>query len=117
LDDEILSEFKHKEKDLFKIWYKLDKSFKNRSSGKYPTMALRTPYQYIVAMLCRLYGKGYDSTFTLSLMPLIEDYLGYKILMELTQLTIVGIYLHRYSDRSSLLDLRDLSRDDQSPKI
>jgi hypothetical protein len=71
LDDELLNKFPHKVKDLFKIWYNPDKTFNLRPSGEYPTTSLRTPYQYIVVMLCRLYGEQDASKFTLSLMPLI----------------------------------------------
>jgi hypothetical protein len=48
-----------------------DKSFKIRPSGEYPTSLLRTLYQYVVAMLCRLYGEHDASKFMLSLVPLI----------------------------------------------
>jgi len=57
LNDEIIDKFAQKAKDIFKIWYKLDKNFKLRLSGEYPTTFLRIPYQYIVAMLCRIYGE------------------------------------------------------------
>jgi hypothetical protein len=71
LDEELLNKFPHKEKDLFKIWYKPDKYFKLRPSSEYLTTMLRTPYQYIMVMLCRLYGEKDASKFTMSLMPLI----------------------------------------------
>jgi hypothetical protein len=71
LDEDLLSKFPYKGNDLFKIWYKPDIVFKHRRSGNYPTTELKTPYQYIVAMLCRLYGKKNASKFTFSLMPLI----------------------------------------------
>jgi hypothetical protein len=57
LDGELLNEFEYTPKDLFPKWYKEDKQFKYRPKSGYPTSALRRPYQYLVAMLCRLYGN------------------------------------------------------------
>jgi hypothetical protein len=71
LDGDLLSKFPYKGNDLFKIWCKPDIIFKHRRSGNYPTTKLKTPYQYIVAMLYRLYGKKNASKFTFPLMPLI----------------------------------------------
>jgi hypothetical protein len=54
----------------------------------------------------------------LRIFPGIIRYLGIiKILTELPLLTIAGIYMHKDFDRTSLMDLGDLSRDDQSPGI
>jgi hypothetical protein len=58
LDNELLSEFKHTTKDLFPRWYKEDKQFKLRPTGGYPTTLLRRPYQFMVEILCRLYGES-----------------------------------------------------------
>jgi hypothetical protein len=74
LDKDLIRKFLHKEKDLFKIWYNPDKTFKIRPSRKYPTNLLRTSYRYIVAMLCRLHGEHDTSKFTLSMIPLIYYY-------------------------------------------
>jgi hypothetical protein len=71
LENKLLVEFKHTTKELFPRWYKPDKQFKLRPRGGYPTTALRRPYQYMVAMLCRLYGEKDASQFSLSYMPLI----------------------------------------------
>nr|ADE77593.1 unknown [Picea sitchensis] len=71
LDDELLNKFPYKANDLFKIWCKPDVVFKHRQSRNYPTTGLKAPYQYIVAMLCRLYGKKDASKFTFLPMPLI----------------------------------------------
>jgi hypothetical protein len=71
LDDELLNKFLHKAKELFKIWYKPNRTFKLIPSSKYLTIVLRAPYQYIVVMLCRLCGEQDASKFTLSLIPLI----------------------------------------------
>ena len=71
LDGDLLSKFPYKGNELFKIWCKPDIVFKHKRSGNYPTTELKTPYQYIVAVLCRLYGKKNASKFTFSLMPLI----------------------------------------------
>jgi hypothetical protein len=71
LDEELIRNFPHKAKHLFKIWYKTNKTFKLIPSRDYLTSSLRTPYQYIVAMFCRLYGDKYASKFTITLIPLI----------------------------------------------
>jgi hypothetical protein len=71
LDNKLLDEFEYTPKDLFPKWYKEDKQFKHRPKGGYPTSALRKPYQYMVAMLCRLYGEPDASQFPLSYMSLI----------------------------------------------
>jgi hypothetical protein len=71
LDGKLLSEFEYTPKDLFPKWYKADKQFKYRPKIRYPTSALRRPYQYLVAMLCRLYGEPDATQFPLSYMPLI----------------------------------------------
>jgi hypothetical protein len=63
-------EFKHTFKELYPIWYTPDNQFKLRPFRGYPTTALRKPYLYIVAMLCRLYGDSYASKFPLSYIPL-----------------------------------------------
>jgi hypothetical protein len=70
-DEELIRKFPHKVKDLFKIWYNLDKTFKLRPLGEYPTSFLRTPYQYIVVMLCMLYEEHDSSKVTPSSIPLI----------------------------------------------
>jgi hypothetical protein len=74
LDDELINKFQHKKNDIFNIQYKTYRTFKIRPSGEYPTTSVRTPYQYIVVILYRLYGEQDDSKFTLSLMPLIHYY-------------------------------------------
>jgi hypothetical protein len=57
LDNNILSEFEYTPKDMFPKWYMEDKQFKYIPKIGYPTSALRRTYQYLVAMLCRLYGE------------------------------------------------------------
>jgi hypothetical protein len=42
---------------LMKSWWILGKNFKTRSSTNYPTKMLKTPYRYVVGMLCILYGN------------------------------------------------------------
>jgi hypothetical protein len=71
IDNKILDEFQHTTKELCPKWYKPDKQFKHRPKGGYPTISLRRPYQYMVSMLCRLYGEPDASHFSLSYMPLI----------------------------------------------
>jgi hypothetical protein len=66
LDGQLLSELELTPKDLFPTWYKVDKKFKYRVKGRYPTTNLRRPYQYMVAMLCRLYGEPDATQFPLS---------------------------------------------------
>lgn len=51
--------------------YKLVKTFKSRPSSEYPNNLLKTPYQYVVFMLCRLYGKPDASKFLITWVPLI----------------------------------------------
>jgi hypothetical protein len=71
LDENLIKEFPLKVKDLFKVWYNPNKPFKSRPSGEYPTNLLRTPYQYVVVMLCRLYGEPDASKFPMTWEPLI----------------------------------------------
>jgi hypothetical protein len=71
LDSKLLDEFEYTAKELFPKWYKADKQSKHRPKGGYPTTALRRPYQYMVAMLCKIYGEPDASQFSLSYMPLI----------------------------------------------
>jgi len=71
LNEVLIRKFPLKIKDLCKIWYKPNKTFKIRPLEKYPTTSLRTSYRYIVAMLCKLYEEHDASKFTLSLVPLI----------------------------------------------
>jgi hypothetical protein len=71
LDSKLLSEFEYTSKDLFPKWYRVDKKFKYRPKSRYPMTNLRRPYQYLVAMLCRLYGEPDTTQFSLSYMPLI----------------------------------------------
>jgi hypothetical protein len=71
LDNKLLTKFECIAKELFPRWYKPDKKFKLRPKGGYPMTALRRPYQYMVAMLCRPYGEQDASHFSLSYMPLI----------------------------------------------
>jgi len=74
LDGQLLSELELTPKDLFPGWYKADKQLKYRPRSRYPTINLRIPYQYMVVMLCRLYGDPYATHFPLSYMPLIYFY-------------------------------------------
>jgi hypothetical protein len=67
LNEDILSEFKHTTKDMFKFFYKPYKIFKLIPSGEYLTTALINPYQYIVVMLCKLYKEKDASKFIVSL--------------------------------------------------
>jgi len=71
LDNKLLSEFEYTPKDLFPKWYREDKQFKYRPKSGYPKSALRRPYHYLVAMLCKLYGEDDASQFSLFYMPLI----------------------------------------------
>jgi len=57
--------------DLFPKWYRAKKQFKYRPKSGYPTSAFRIPYQYLVAMWCRLYWEPDASQFSLSYIPLI----------------------------------------------
>lgn len=74
LDSQLLSGFELTPKDLFLGWYKADKQFKYRPKSRYLATNLRRPYQYVVAMLCRLYGEPNATHFPISYMPLICFY-------------------------------------------
>jgi hypothetical protein len=71
LDGQLLSELELTPKDLLPTCYKEDKQFKYRPKSQYTTTNLRRPYQYMVAMLCRLYEEHDATHFPLSYMPLI----------------------------------------------
>jgi hypothetical protein len=71
LDKKLIKEFPLKEKYLFKVWYNPNKPFKSIPSSEYPTNLLRMMYQYVVAMLCRLYGEPYASKFPMTWAHLI----------------------------------------------
>jgi hypothetical protein len=47
-----------------------DKKFMNRTSSWYPTVNLREPYAYLMALLCRLHGEKDCSQFSKAWMPL-----------------------------------------------
>jgi hypothetical protein len=74
LDNKLLDEFDYIAKELFPKWFKVDKQFKHRPKGDYPTTTLRRPYHCMVVMLCRLYGEDDASQFSLSYVPLIYYY-------------------------------------------
>jgi hypothetical protein len=69
-----MRKFPNKVKYLFKIWYMLEKLFKIRPLGRYPTNSLRKLYPYILVMLCMLYREQDGSKLSLSLMPLVYYY-------------------------------------------
>jgi hypothetical protein len=71
LDGQALSELDLTPKYLFPTWYKADKHFKYQLKRRYPTTNLKIYYQYMVAMLCILYGEPNTTHFPLSCMPLI----------------------------------------------
>jgi len=57
LDEKLVKNFPHNPRDLLKGWNKPGKHFKTKTSNEYPTNSLRLPYQYAVAMVCRIYGE------------------------------------------------------------
>lgn len=71
LDKKLLDEFEYTPKYMFLKLYKEDKKFNHKPKGGYPTGTLRKPYQYMVAMLCRIYGEPCSSHFPFSYIPLI----------------------------------------------
>jgi hypothetical protein len=71
IEKELLGKFRNTTKDLYHIWSNPNKKFKIRPTNGYPTNALRNFYQYMVSMLCRLYGEKYAFNFSLSYMPLV----------------------------------------------
>jgi hypothetical protein len=71
LDNELLGEFKHTNKDLCLRWYKADKQFKLKTITRYPTCLLRRTYQFMLVVICRLYRDSDASKFPLLYMPSI----------------------------------------------
>jgi hypothetical protein len=72
LNDGLIQNFPHNPIDLLKEWYKLGKHFKTRNLNEYLTNALRFPYQYDVAMVCKLYGEPNGHKFKITWVPLIH---------------------------------------------
>jgi hypothetical protein len=72
MDDELVNKFPHNLGDLLKDWYKPSKHFKTITLNEYHTISLRLPYQYVVAMVCRLYGELYSYNFKITRVPLIH---------------------------------------------
>jgi hypothetical protein len=70
LDGELLNKFEYTPKYLVHKWYKEENQFKYIPKSGYPASALRIPYQYLVSILCKLYGELDVSQFPLSYMPL-----------------------------------------------
>jgi len=50
----------------------LDNKFKYDKSGMYATASLANPYNYVVAMLCRLHGLPNNTKFSIEWIPLID---------------------------------------------
>jgi hypothetical protein len=71
LDSILLNKFEYTPNEFFPKWYREDKKFKYRPKSGYPNSALRIPYQYLVAMSCRLYGEFDTTQFSLSYIPII----------------------------------------------
>jgi hypothetical protein len=67
---QILSELDLTLKDLFTTWYKAYKWFKYWPKSRYTTTNLRRPNQYMVSMMCKLYGETDATHFPLSYMTL-----------------------------------------------
>jgi len=72
MDNELLNGFKHTKKYLCCIRYKTYKQFKLKPTGGYPITLQMNPYQYMVAMLCRLYREINASNFFILYIPLIH---------------------------------------------
>jgi hypothetical protein len=68
-----MKEFPYKPKYLMNNRWVLGKKFKTRASDDYPTNLLRPPYQYVVVMLCKLYGDPDAQKFKVSLVHLIHS--------------------------------------------
>jgi hypothetical protein len=60
----------HDTNRLLASWWKEDKKFTNRRNGWYNTVNLREPYMYLMALICRLYGKKIAQSFQKAWMPL-----------------------------------------------
>jgi ribonuclease HI len=61
---------KHDTTEIMVSWWREHKKFTNRNSSWYPMTNLRQPYIYLMALLCRLHGEKYFSTFLEAWMPL-----------------------------------------------
>jgi hypothetical protein len=55
---------------ILSSWWKEDKKFINRSTGRYAITGLREPYMYAMILLCRLYGERDYSQFSEAWLPL-----------------------------------------------
>jgi hypothetical protein len=66
-----VKEFPFNPRETMKNLWVPSKKFKTRSSDDFPTKMLRTPYQYVVAMLFRIYGDIDAHKFKVSWVPLI----------------------------------------------
>jgi hypothetical protein len=80
----------------------IGKHFFRKTHGKLSHLQNLSPKIIYETILTEPLGSAQES----------KDSLGYKIPMEIQLLTITGIYMHMYSDKPSLPDLRDLFRDD-----
>jgi hypothetical protein len=72
LDDELVKKFPHNSREFLKDWYKPENYFKTRTSNEYPTNSLRLPYQYAVAMVCKIYREENVVKSKISWVPLIH---------------------------------------------
>jgi hypothetical protein len=57
-------------REVMKNWWTPDKHFKNSQLDAYPTKMLRTLYQYVADMICRLYGEFDAKSFKVSWVPI-----------------------------------------------
>ena len=74
-DSTFVANFTKKNLDPFKLsqgWRVLDNKFKYNKSSMYAIASLANPYNYAVAMLCRLYGLPNKTNFLIEWIPLID---------------------------------------------
>jgi hypothetical protein len=60
----------HDTSKIMESWWREDKKFRIHTIGWYPTINIREPYIYLMALLCRLHGEKYCSRFLEAWMPL-----------------------------------------------
>ena len=72
---EFLEDFAKKnevESDPIRDWRHFPEKHKHESSGMYSVESLASPYCYVAAMICRLFGTVNSEKFSIEMVPLLE---------------------------------------------
>ena len=59
--------------DLIEHWKDKEHKFKVKTSKKYFSSLVKSPFFYLCAMFCRIFGRKDVSHFTLKCVPLIQQ--------------------------------------------